>query len=103
MSAFARDPDNHYVEPAWVSRRLFEVERFAGRIVDPCAGFGTMVASARLAGLQADGFDLRARTAQRLAELQLAGPVCGQVLDQQHAGAGFQIALDTGVRAKPSR
>ena len=61
MSAFARDPDNHYVEPAWVSRRLFEVERFAGRIVDPCAGFGTMVASARLAGLQADGFDLRAR------------------------------------------
>lgn len=61
MTVFARDPDNHYVEPSWVSERLFAVERFEGRVVDPCAGFGRIVASARAAGLQAEGYDLRQR------------------------------------------
>lgn len=58
---FLRDPDQWYTEPAWCSERLFAVEAFSGRIVDPCAGTGRIVAAARAAGLTAEGFDLRER------------------------------------------
>jgi hypothetical protein len=58
---FERDPDNWYQEEAWTSQRLFAVERFHGRVVDPCAGSGTIVKSATAAGLQAEGYDLRKR------------------------------------------
>lgn len=56
-----REPDSWYVEPAWPSERLFAVEPFEGRVVDPCAGMGTIVRSAAAAGLRAEGFDLRDR------------------------------------------
>jgi hypothetical protein len=55
--------DDHYVEPLWVPRRLFEDERFVGAIHDPCAGFGTTVHEALLAGLTATGADLVDRSA----------------------------------------
>jgi hypothetical protein len=55
--------DDHYVEPEWVARRLFEVERFVGAIHDPSAGFGTVVHEARRAGLKATGSDLVDRSA----------------------------------------
>lgn len=57
----ARDPDNWYREEPWCSERLFAVERFEGRVVDPCAGFGTIANAARAAGLQAEAYDLRDR------------------------------------------
>lgn len=56
-----REPDAWYVEPSWPSERLFAVERFEGRVVDPCCGMGTIPNAARAAGLQAEGYDLRDR------------------------------------------
>jgi hypothetical protein len=53
-----REANGHYVEPPWVSRRLFEVERFTGPVHDPACGFGNVVRSARDAGLEASGADL---------------------------------------------
>ena len=41
-----------------------------------------------------------ARVAQRLTEADLALPVGGQVLDQDDARAGLEIALDQGVPAE---
>jgi hypothetical protein len=49
--------DEHYVEPEWVSKRLFEEEEFTGRIYDPACGFGRIVLSAKKAGHQAFGSD----------------------------------------------
>lgn len=37
-----REEHEHYVEPEWCSRRLFEVENFFPGIWDPCCGFGTI-------------------------------------------------------------
>jgi hypothetical protein len=50
--------DEHYVEPEWVSKRLFEAETFSGGIYDPACGFGRIVISALRAGHQALGSDL---------------------------------------------
>lgn len=58
---WARDPDAWYQEPAWPSERLFAVEPFDGRIVDPCAGSGTIINSAKAAGLRGQAYDLRDR------------------------------------------
>jgi len=55
---WAREEHNHYVEPVWVGDRLFAEEKFTGRIVDPCCGFGRIVTAARRAGYESDGFDL---------------------------------------------
>lgn len=55
---WAREAQNHYVEPTWVPRRLFEEEKFSGNICDPCCGFGRIVVAARQAGYQAIGCDL---------------------------------------------
>lgn len=53
-----REVNNHYVEPHWVARRLFEVERFSGTIVDPCCGFGRIPIAARAVGHESYGMDL---------------------------------------------
>lgn len=50
--------DEHYVEPFWVSERLFEEEDFRGSVYDPACGFGRIVISARKAGLTAYGSDV---------------------------------------------
>jgi hypothetical protein len=52
---FAREESDHYVEPAWCSARLFQVERFEGSIVDPACGWGTIVIEAMKAGYSAVG------------------------------------------------
>lgn len=41
-----RETGEHYVEPSWCSRRLFEVEDFDGEVWDPCCGFGTITLNA---------------------------------------------------------
>lgn len=56
-----RDIDAWYQEPSWPSERLFDVEKFDGRIVDPCAGSGTIINSATKAGLRGEAYDLRDR------------------------------------------
>lgn len=53
-----RDQHEHYVEPGWTSRRLFDVERFDGPICDPCCGFGNVLDSAAAAGHPTVGYDV---------------------------------------------
>lgn len=53
-----RQSEDWYVEPAWCSRRLFEVEDFHGPIWDPACGMGRIVKSALLAGYEAYGTDI---------------------------------------------
>lgn len=45
-----KEPDGFYIEPSWVSERLFEVEQFNGAIWDPACGTGRIVEAARRAG-----------------------------------------------------
>ena len=51
------DPLEHFVEELWVSAALFAAYDF-DVVVDPCAGFGNVVRSARAAGLAAYGSDI---------------------------------------------
>lgn len=53
-----REENEHYVEPAWCSKRLFYEEIFSGSVHDPCCGFGTIPMAASSAGLTATGTDL---------------------------------------------
>lgn len=58
---WARDPLDFYIEPEWVSDRLFAVERFEGGILDPACGTGRIVRAAERAGLDATGSDIEER------------------------------------------
>lgn len=53
-----REEHEHYVEPEWCSRRLFEVEKFQGDIWDPACGFGRIPKAAIAAGYTAAGTDI---------------------------------------------
>lgn len=53
-----REANEHYVEPEWCSRRLFEVENFDPGIWDPCCGFGRIPTAAVAAGLYGIGTDI---------------------------------------------
>lgn len=57
-----REQHEHYVEPEWCSKRLFDVVKFNGPIWDPCCGFGRMVKSARAANYVAHGTDIVIRS-----------------------------------------
>jgi hypothetical protein len=56
-----RDPHDWYIEPVWVSRRLFEEEIFEGEILDPACGWGRIVRSAIDAGYPARASDIIVR------------------------------------------
>jgi len=47
---WARSDDDWYIEPEWVSARLFEAEQFDGAVWDPACGSGRICESARAAG-----------------------------------------------------
>jgi hypothetical protein len=55
---WAREENEHYVEPFWCSERLFVEESFEGGVYDPCCGFGRIVISSLKAGLRGYGSDL---------------------------------------------
>jgi hypothetical protein len=55
---FAPAEGLHYVDPEWLSIRLFEVERFPGSIWDPFCGWGRIVKAARAAGYEARATDI---------------------------------------------
>lgn len=57
-----RDPFDWYVEPEWVSERLFQVEPFDGMIMDPACGLGRIVDAAFRSGLTAFGTDIVRRS-----------------------------------------
>lgn len=57
-----RERNDHYVEPEWCSRRLFEQEAFSGNVIDPACGFGNIVKSAQASNLDAIGYDIVRRS-----------------------------------------
>lgn len=61
-SLWEREVNDWYVEPEWVSARLFEEEQFEGHVHDPACGGGNIVKSATAAGLLATGSDLVKRS-----------------------------------------
>lgn len=77
-SLWEREANDWYVEPEWVSARLFEEERFTGFVHDPACGMGNIVKSARAAGLDASGEDIVSR-----------GPYCSRVRDWLTADDDF--------------
>lgn len=74
---WAREANEHYVEPRWCSERLFEEEEFWGWVLDPACGFGRIVESARAAGFHAEGSD---------------------IVDRGFAGARCDFLTSTGMR-----
>jgi hypothetical protein len=64
---FAREDHGHYVEETWNSARLFEVEDFGAgdTVVDPCCGWGRILANAVSNGYRALGADIVDRDAAR--------------------------------------
>jgi hypothetical protein len=63
-----REANEHYVEPEWCSRRLFEDEPFEGQVWDPCCGFGRIPESARAAGFFVFASDIVDRGYSALSE-----------------------------------
>lgn len=61
---WARHPQDWYVEPEWVSRRLFAVEDFSRDvpIFDPSCGFGRILQAADGAGYLVYGTDIVSRS-----------------------------------------
>lgn len=58
---WARDPYDWYVEPELVTRQLLTVERFVGRVLDPCCGQGNIVRTLIDCGVVAKGSDIVCR------------------------------------------
>lgn len=56
-----REQHEHYVEPEWCSKRLFEAERFEEAIWDPACGFGRIPDAAKAAGYKAIATDIEPR------------------------------------------
>ncbi|WP_226576484.1 TRM11 family methyltransferase [Acuticoccus sediminis] len=57
-----QDELNWYVEPTRATEQLLGVERFTGRILDPCCGQGNIVTTLLAAGYDAIGSDIVDRT-----------------------------------------
>ena len=57
-----RDEHDWYVEPTRATEALLSVERFTGRVLDPCCGQGNIVTTLRAAGYDAIGSDIVDRT-----------------------------------------
>jgi hypothetical protein len=55
-----KEAHEHYVEPHWVGRRLFDVEDFdrSEPVLDPCAGFGRIPEAAQAAGYRTLAADI---------------------------------------------
>lgn len=53
-----REENEHYVEPAWCSERLFDEESFDPTIWDPCCGFGRIPEAAKSHGIRCYASDL---------------------------------------------
>jgi hypothetical protein len=73
-----RDAEDWYVEPAWVSQRLFDEESFtAGIVWDPACGSGRICKAAQAAGHPVRGSDLVDRGyGQRANFLTASPPTC---------------------------
>ena len=57
-SEYKRHPRDWYVEPEWVVELLLKTERFAGTVIDPCAGMNTIPKVCLRNGVDCRGFDI---------------------------------------------
>lgn len=101
-----REEHEHYVEPEWCSRRLFEVENFhpagrTGSVWDPCCGFGRIPEAAHKAGYATFGSDIVDRgysncgPIKSFFDLQITGYaiVCNPPFDAFKAFASHALRL----------
>jgi hypothetical protein len=98
-----RENADWYVDPQWVSSRLFDVESFTCTIHDPAAGLGRIVAAARAHGYPATGADIVDRGGGfPVADfLMTADPIDNVVCNPPFALAHqFAAHALTGVRYK---
>lgn len=65
---WARDPNDFYVEPAWVSEALFKRVEFVGTICDPACGMGRILQSAKKFGYRTRGQDIVNRGADAISD-----------------------------------
>lgn len=99
-----REQHEHYVEPEWCSKRLFEVEEFdrSGVMLDPCCGFGRIPNAAMLAGYMVVASDIVNRGYDRIDRVSnffenvppVTSIVCNPPFDifQKFAERALQIA-----------
>lgn len=59
---WVRHPQDWYVEPAWTSERLFDVELFDGLVADPACGLGRILKAADASGHLVHGSDVVKRS-----------------------------------------
>ena len=83
---WAPHPEEWFVEPPWVSSRLFDVEDFTGGLLDPACGRGNILDSADAHDLPALGYDIKARCANVVFDflssdfpIEVAMPIVGEV------------------------
>jgi hypothetical protein len=69
---WAKEKRGHYVEPAWVSERLFATEKFSGLIYDPAVGWGRITTAAKAAGYVVHGTDIIDRKKHGLVSFERA-------------------------------
>jgi hypothetical protein len=102
---WVKDPDGWYVEPQWVSERLFAVEKLSGDVWDPACGMGRIPDAAQAAGHNVVATDIVDRGYQhfsgKLDFLQADQPraanlVCNPPFDNCDAFARHALKLATG-------
>src|ERR1019366_5252729 len=87
---WARHPDDFYVEPQWLDKRIFEEIKFVGEVVDPCCGLGRIPEAAVCAGHKVRGFDKVKRSFWcKSAEDFLAG---GEIFDNIVCNPPYALA-----------
>jgi hypothetical protein len=100
-----RHKDDFYIEPHWVSERLFQVELFGGEIWDPACGIGRIVEAARRAGHDAVGTDLKSRGFEsfkgpsnflKIKEANTVNIVCNPPFAHAEAFVAHALELATG-------
>jgi hypothetical protein len=67
---FAPAEGLHYVDPRWLSVRLFEIERFPGSVWDPFCGWGRIAEAARNAGYKVRATDIADRGYEHLDAIE---------------------------------
>jgi hypothetical protein len=94
-----REANEHYVEPHWCSKRLFQEERFDGAVWDPCCGFGRIPSAAIEAGLPAMGTDILDRGYSEFEGVQDFLTATGNNIPNIVCNPPFNIAAAFGQRA----
>jgi hypothetical protein len=93
---FKRESHGFYVEPSWVSIRLFAVEDFGAtgaRILDPACGWGRILQAAKLAGFTVVGSDIVDRRNDFGAFTQFPFTIC-DFLARSPIGSAWSVVCN---------